>query len=68
MEKNVFADQLKFLARYDVMGPRISAARKQLETRIKNDELYRESERKLAKDFKRQIDNWWRLQDEVCGQ
>ena len=49
------------------MGPRISAARKQLETRIRNDEIYRESERKLAKDFKRQIDNWWRLHDEVCG-
>ena len=50
------------------MGPRISAARKQLETRIKNDEIHRESERKLAKDYKRQIDNCWRLHDQVCGQ
>ena len=48
------------------MGPRVSAARKQLETRIRNDEIYRESERKLTKDFERKLNNWWRLRDEVC--
>ena len=47
------------------MGTRTCPAKKQLETRIKNDKIHRDYDKLLKKDTETKINNVWRANDLV---